>query len=111
MLDSPISGDDIQSIIKQGIYKKSFESEDDDETEKSELVWEDIKAGKRFWDGLWALFIDRDVDRHFVKKVLKKAYTESSNNFKKMIQLLNVDKKDYQTFMSLMYRYKIDPRN
>jgi transcriptional regulator with PAS, ATPase and Fis domain len=111
MLDSPISGDDIQSIIKQGIYKKSFESENDDETDKSEWVWEEIKAGKRFWDGLWALFIDRDVDRHFVKKVLKKAYMESSNNFKKMIQLLNVDKKDYQTFMSLMYRYKIDPRH
>jgi transcriptional regulator with PAS, ATPase and Fis domain len=109
MFDSPISADDIQSIIKQGIYKKSFASED--ETDKFESVWEDIKAGKSFWDGLWARFIDRDVDRHFVKKVLKKAYTESSNNFKKMNELLNVGKKDYHTFMSLVYKYKIDPRS
>jgi transcriptional regulator with PAS, ATPase and Fis domain len=109
MFDSPISGDDIQSIIKQGIYKTSFESED--ETDKFELVWEDLKAGKSFWDGLWARFIDRDVDRHFVKKILKKAYTESSNNFKKMNELLNVEKKDYHTFMSLVYKYKIDPRS
>jgi transcriptional regulator with PAS, ATPase and Fis domain len=109
MFDSPISRDDIQSIIKQGIYKKSFESED--ETDKFESVWEDIKTGKSFWDGLWARFIDRDVDRHFVKKILKKAYTESSNNFKKMNELLNVEKKDYYTFMSLVYKYKIDPRS
>jgi hypothetical protein len=109
MLDSPIPGDDIRSVIKQGIYKKSFESED--ETDKFQSVWEDIKAGKRFWDGLWPRFIDRDVDRHFVKKVLKKAYMESSNNFKRMIRLLNVEKKDYHTFMSLVYKYKIDPRS
>jgi len=107
MLNSPISGEDIQAIIEQGIYKKSFAHEMD----KSIPIWEEIKSGKSYWDILWPLFIKRDVDRYFVKQVLKKAYIASSNNFKKMIALLNIDEKDYQKFMSLMYKYKIDPRN
>jgi transcriptional regulator with PAS, ATPase and Fis domain len=107
MLNEPITGDDIQAIISQGIYKKSFE----EVTDKLELAWEELKTGKSFWDVLWREFINREVDRYFVKQVLKKAYMISSNNFKKMIEVLNVKEKDYQTFMSLMYKYKIDPRN
>jgi DNA-binding NtrC family response regulator len=107
MLNTPITGRDIQSIINQGIYKTDVDIEPD----KADLVWTDLKSGKSFWEGLWPLFIDREVDRYFVKQVLKKAYTMSSNNFKKMLEVLNVREKDYQKFMSLMYKYKIDPRN
>ena len=109
MLEPPITGADIQAIIEQGIYKKSFQ-EDNSET-GAESVWDAIDAGKSFWDVLWSLFINRDVDRNFVKQALRKAYIESDNNFKKMIRRLNVNEKDYQKFMSLMYKYKIDPRN
>jgi transcriptional regulator with PAS, ATPase and Fis domain len=109
MLDGPITGKGIQRIIEQGIFKKPLDSYDD--TGKVDMLWEEIKAGKNFWDGLWSLFIDREVDRYVVKKVLNKAFMESSKNFKKMIELLNVDEKDYQKFMSLMYKYKIDPRD
>ena len=108
MLKGPITGEDIQAIIEQGIYKKSFQQEEDD---KIERTWKEIKAGKSFWEVLWPMFIDREVDRYFVKQVLKKAYMISSNNFKKMMAVLNMGEEDYQKFMSLMYKYKIDPRN
>ena len=107
MLSGPISGADIQAIIQQGIYKESFEQGDD----KTESVWKAINGGKNFWNVLWPLFINREVDRYFVRHILKKAYTLSSNNFKDMLAVLNVDTRDYQKFMSLMYKYKIDPRD
>jgi len=107
MLNSPISGKDIQTVIEQGINRKSSR----DEIDKAELIWSHIKSGKSFWNVLWPLFIAREVDRDFVKRVLKKAYIEGSKNFKKMVEVLNIGEKDYQKFMSLMYKYKIDPRN
>lgn len=106
-VDDPINGEDIQMIIDQGIYKNFFQ----EETDKLELTWKGIKAGKSFWEIVWQEFIQREVDRCFVKQLLKKAYIISSNNFKKMIEVLNMEERDYQKFMSLMYKYRIDPRN
>lgn len=109
MLNGPITGKSVESVIKQGIFKKSFE--DDVEKDKTGMIWKEFREGRSFWDVLWPMFIDRDVDRTFVKKVLKKAYRESSNSFKEMMHILNVSQNDYQKFMSLMYKYKFDPRN
>lgn len=107
MLDSPITGEGIRSLIQQGIYGKT----PDEIPGKSEKIWGEIKSGKNFWEVLWSRFIAREIDRGFVKEILGKAYIISGNNFKKMIETLNINEADYQKFMSLMYKYKIDPRN
>jgi DNA-binding NtrC family response regulator len=106
MLDGPVSGADIDAIIQQGIYKKSFEEKNG----RAEIAWEKIKSGESFWDVVWPLFKDREVDRYFVKGILKKSFVLSSNNFKDMLGILNISETDYQKFMSLMYKYKFDPR-
>lgn len=106
MLESPITGEDLLSIIQMGIHSKSTLSGAD----KEEQAWNEIQTGVCFWDGLWSQFIAREVDRHFVKKILKKAYLASNNSFRQMIDTLNIPPGDYQKFMSLMYKYKIDPR-
>lgn len=111
MLDSPITGSAVEAIIKQGIYKKSFAEDDDAGSGKAEEIWEKLQTGRSFWDVLWTPFIDRDIDRGFVKQILKKAFQESSRSFKNMMLVLNVSQDDYQKFMSLMYKYKIDPRS
>lgn len=107
MISGPITGADIDSIIQQGIYKKAFAEKND----RAEFIWKKIKEGQSFWDVLWPLFKDREVDRSFVKGILKKAFILSANNFKEMLEVLNVSDRDYQKFMSLMYKYKLDPRN
>jgi hypothetical protein len=60
---------------------------------------------------VWQPFIDRDIDRNTIKDFLKDAYGKSQHNFKKMTEILNLDKKEYHTLMSLMRKYKIDPRS
>jgi DNA-binding NtrC family response regulator len=106
MLNATITGEDVRTLIGQGIHRRSPGMVED----RIRGIWEDFKAGKSFWEVLWSLFISREVDRYFVKEILKKAYIMSSNNFKAMLNVLNINKKDYRKFMSLMYKYKIDPR-
>jgi DNA-binding NtrC family response regulator len=106
MLKGPITGEDVRSVLGNCIHPKSSEINE----ERIHLIWEDLEAGKSFWDGLWSLFISREVDRYFVKEILKKAYVMSSGNFKAMLNIINVNPHDYRKFMSLMYKYKIDPR-
>lgn len=105
--DSPIMGQDIRHIIEQTSYKKRFDNRDTD----LERSWENIEAGKDFWEVVWQPFIDRDIDRSRIKGFLIDAYARGRHNFKKMADILNLDKKGYHTLMSLMRKYKIDPRS
>ncbi len=104
--DNPIKGDDIRDIIEKTHYKKSFAQQNN----KLARAREKIKAGRDFWEAVWQPFIDRDIDRERIKEFLKDAYGESQHNFKKMAELLNLNKKGYHSLMSLMRKYKIDPR-
>ncbi len=103
----PITGQDIQDVINQSHYKRTSAEKDDKITQ----IRIDINEGKNFWQLVWRPFIDRDLDRKAVKTILKEFYEENSRSFKKMIRSLNMDEKDYQKFMSLLYQYKIDPRD
>ncbi len=105
--DSPISGKDIHDIIKQSCYSRAANKH----SGKMEQIWQDVKSGKEFWQVAWQPFIDRDIDRQTIKGILKRAYGEAGQNFRRMIKVLNLDKKDYHSFMSLMRKYKIDPRS
>jgi transcriptional regulator with PAS, ATPase and Fis domain len=112
MLESPITGEKIFSIIhtngkKEPIKKKNNE---DDVLRGIREKLKTLKNGNSFWELIWRPFIDRELDRNTVKRILKVFYTESSHSFKRMIKCLNVDESDYKKFMSLLYKYKIDPR-
>jgi DNA-binding NtrC family response regulator len=103
----PITGKDIQDVTNRGYYKGTSAEKND----KIEQIRIDINEGKDFWQLVWKPFIDRDIDRKTVKTILQEFYQENSRSFKKMIKSMNVDEKDYQKFMSLLYQYKIDPRD
>jgi transcriptional regulator with PAS, ATPase and Fis domain len=106
LLDSPISGQDIHDIIHKSKYKKSFDSP----LGKKKEIWESLKEGKNFWEVVWQPFMDRDIDRETVKRILNEAYTQAQHSFKKMIGVLNLKPDEYHNFMTLMHRYKVDPR-
>jgi transcriptional regulator with PAS, ATPase and Fis domain len=102
-----VSGKDLQDIIHQSQYQGTVPPQGD----KAERIREDIDMGKGFWEAVWQPFIHRDIDRETMKEILKRAYDEGKHNFKRMTKILNMDNKDYHTFMSLMRKYKIDPRS
>lgn len=104
--ENTVSGKDLQDIINQSQYKRPGTHQWD----KVERIRTDIETGKGFWEAVWQPFIHRDIDRDTMKEILKRAYDEGKHNFKRMTKILNMDKNDYHTFMSLMRKYQIDPR-
>ncbi len=106
LLESPITGDAIRKIIMD--LKKNLLIKTNDKARK---IWKGIEAGKTFWDQVWKPFLDREIDRHLVKQILKKAYNAGSQNFKRMNHILNINDCDYHKFMSLMHQYRVDPRS
>jgi transcriptional regulator with PAS, ATPase and Fis domain len=123
MLEPPMTGKKIAALIHAGggqtladeiHYAGEYPHDDENGNPKcrgvSVEMREKFRAGESFWQLLWKPFIARDFDRRTVKNILNVFYYESSYCFRKMIKLINVDVSDYQKFMSLLYKYKLDPR-
>jgi transcriptional regulator with PAS, ATPase and Fis domain len=114
MLESPITGEKIAAILNGNGKKNALKTNGSGNGNLDAVVKEIRKKlktnGESFWQLIWAPFIDRDFDRNTVKGILKFFYTESSYNFREMIRRLNVDESEYPKLMSLIYKYRIDPR-
>jgi transcriptional regulator with PAS, ATPase and Fis domain len=109
MLESPITGEKISSLLNIET-KKSPPGREDKGSTKIKEIREKIESGESFWEVIWRPFIDRELDRDTVKSILYYFYTDSSHRFINLVKRLNIDENDYQKFMSLLYKYKIDPR-
>lgn len=69
-----------------------------------------IIRGASYWDVLWKPFIERDIDRSLVRRVIEVFYQQAGCQFKRATQAMNIQPAEYRQFMSLMYKYRIDPR-
>ncbi len=114
MLESPITGEKIATILNSNGKKNSLETNGNGNGDLEAAVKEIRKKLKTnhdsFWQLIWEPFINRDFDRNTVKGILKFFYIESSYNFREMIRRLNVDESEYPKLMSFIYKYRIDPR-
>ncbi len=70
-----------------------------------------IKQGGTFWNVLWKPFIEREIDRALVRGVLDYFYQQAGCQFKRATQAMNIPAAEYRQFMSLMYKYRLDPRS
>jgi DNA-binding NtrC family response regulator len=114
MLEIPITGDKMTALLDSDSRKSPVPGVTAGKQKNDNRLpvdtREKIAAGASFWDVIWDPFIDRELDRNTVKSILKDFYSENSHSFKKLTRYLNVAEKDYKKFMSLLYKYKIDPR-
>ncbi len=107
LVDAPLTGEKIAAMLNENTPGNNTPGETGD---RVNAIKEKIENGENFWQAVWRPFIDRDLDRSLVKRILKDFYIESAESFKKMQQRMHVDQKDYRKLMSLIYKYKIDPR-
>lgn len=114
MLEPPLTGAKIASLLyaASGGQTRAAEEGKGNPAENVNIgkIRERFRTGESFWQLLWKPFIARDLDRYTVKSVLRTCYFESSCCFRKMIRQINVDLIDYPKFMSLLYKYNLDPR-
>jgi hypothetical protein len=71
--------------------------------------YNEIAAGKSFWDTLWKAFLDRDISRKEIKVILDKYYQESEKKLNVLSRRLNIEEKDYPRFISALHKYDIHP--
>ena len=109
MLESPLTGEKISILFGGETSTGPAAKQPGNDTEPVEIR-EKITSGQNFWEAVWKPFIARELDRKTVKGVLAGFYAENACNFKKVTKALNIDDRDYKNFMSLLYKYKIDPR-
>ncbi len=57
--------------------------------------------------GGWNGFIEREIDRDVIKSIINKYYKKSGMSYKKMLNKINIEEKDYHKFMSLLHKYKL----
>jgi transcriptional regulator with GAF, ATPase, and Fis domain len=114
MLEGPITGEKMTTLLdnngKKNGWKTNGNGHGDLDSALKEIRKKLKTNGGSFWQLIWKPFIDRDFDRRTVKGILKFFYIESSYNFRKMTRCLNVDESEYPKLMSLIYKYRIDPR-
>ncbi len=111
ILESPITGENLSSLIDADENREETPPIQKNNGEKIVThIRAKLKTGENFWRLIWSPFIDREFDRNTVKSVLRIFYTENAYNFRRMTRSLNLHENDYPKFMSLLYKYRIDPR-
>ena len=100
LLDSPITGRDIEAVIAADAYKKSFDEKDN----RIEHVWDELKAGKSFWEVVKEPFLNRDLNREQVKEIIARALKETDGKHVSLMNVFNVEKSQYKKFMKFLYR-------
>lgn len=100
LLDSPITGEDIETIINTDSYKKSLEVKDDRVSD----AWAKLKAGRSFWDVVKEPFLDRDLNRDQVKAIIEKGLKETDGKHVSLMDVFNIEKIKYKKFMKFLYR-------
>jgi len=105
-LKTPVIGKEIKTIIHHHAGDKEEKAEVDP---PFDIVGEEIRSGKTFWDTAWKHFLNRDISRRELKRFLERYYLDSEKNLKIMSQQLNIEEKDYPRFISALHKYGIHP--
>jgi transcriptional regulator with PAS, ATPase and Fis domain len=103
-----LTGADVKKSIAHYSYRDIINTRKID-IDKTELIWEQIKSGKSFWEVLWKSFISRDVKRSEVKSIIKRFFLESDKNLKETAKKMGIKEKEYPRFISSIHKYKIHP--
>jgi len=101
-----VTGIQVREILDNGYFKLEGPGKN---PETQELL-NKLSRGGNFWQAVWQPFIRRDISRATMKEILKTCYLASSMSFVRMLDRLNIAAADYHSLMSLMRKYRIDPR-
>lgn len=97
LVDSPIERKDVEAIICQSQYKKSM----DQKNSRVEQVWEELMAGRSFWDVVKKPYLNRDLNRNEVKEIISRAL-HRGERYKDILNDLNIKEKDYKKFLNFL---------
>ena len=66
-------------------------------------LYEALKSGAcSFWEHVYPMFINRDITRADIMAMVRQALTETSGNYRALIQLLGMPPGDYKRFLNFL---------
>jgi transcriptional regulator with PAS, ATPase and Fis domain len=101
--DSPISGKDLQSVIKNSIGEDTKTTEN----QVTEQIWAQLKKGESFWDVVRKPFITRDISRNDVKRIVYKGLDEVGDKYKNLLKIFNIPDDEYRKFIKFLYKNRL----
>jgi DNA-binding NtrC family response regulator len=96
-LKGPVIGKEIEDII-QGSYRS-----DDVSGNRVDQIWGEIQSGRSFWDVVKRPFLNRDLNRLEVKKIIDRALKCGDGKYKNVLDIFNVKSEDYKKFLNFIY--------
>lgn len=104
-LDSPVIGKEIENIIYQGHAGDSIDPEG--EEDEIRQIWNDIKGGKNFWETVKNPYLNRDISRKEVRKIVEKALSLRKGRYCDILDILNLETEEYKKLMNFLKVHKI----
>jgi DNA-binding NtrC family response regulator len=80
----------------------------------ADQLFEALVAGQySFWDHVHPLFLDRDLTRHDIREMVKRALRETKGNYRAVLRLFGMPESDYHRFHNFLTAHacKVDFRN
>jgi transcriptional regulator with PAS, ATPase and Fis domain len=104
-LDNPVIGGEIAAIINQSYFRTSAKEREDEICQ----TWNDIKSGKNFWEVVKTPYLDREISRKDVRKIVERALAERGGKYCDILDILNLEPKEYKKFMNFLKVQYLSP--
>lgn len=101
--DSPVIGEEIQRLLPAA--EPTFSPRD-----TLPLIRSKLATGASFWDAVWPSFLDRDLNREQMTLLLRDGFNACGGSLTRLASELNIAKRDYARFVSVIHKYDIHPR-
>lgn len=105
LCDSPIGGKDLQKIVNESNVPALYQDSDS----KEDRIWQELRAGKSFWDAVKKPFLNRDLNRLEVKRIIADGLLEADGKYTKLLNIFNLKADDYHRFMRFMHEQELRP--
>ena len=101
----PVIGEEIEELL---LRRRSASGASG---ERDELVGlrAAIEGGENFFDVVWPLFLDRELNRCQLRKLLEEYFWQCRHSLKDLARCLNIPESQYPRFVSALHRYGVHP--
>ena len=98
LMDGPITGKDIRDILNQSSHTRHPEPH----LLKIEQIWNDIQAGRNFWETVKEPFLERDLNREEVKEIIRRGLAQTGGKYKNLLELFHLKANEYKRLMKFI---------
>lgn len=100
-----VVGEEVEGLLSRPRAPSTARAERDDLAD----VRIAIEAGESFWDAVWPLFLDRELNRRELRGLLEDYFWQSGHSLKDLARRLNIPAHQYPRFVSALHRYRVHP--